>query len=112
MSKKKEDKKTVDETVEEVKTDSKKDEVKEEPKKSSKKSSKKSKVKKKKEINVRPKPLIELVEESGIRRKDIIVRLAKNGYLGQFYEEEGKRLIGYPIEPTISEEEFKKIIGE
>lgn len=101
MSKKKEDKTTI-EKVE-------KEEVKD-TKKVAKKTSKKTKVKKKSNLPLRT--LIELVEESDIRRKDIIVRLARHNYLAQFYEEEEKRKIGYPIKPTINEDEFKKIIGE
>ena len=69
-------------------------------------------IKKESDSNLPLRTLIDLVNESGIRRKEIIVILADNGYLGQFYEEEEKRRIGYPIKPTINENDFKKIIGE
>ena len=116
MSKSKKEEKSVEEEV--PKEDSK-EELKDKIKKPSKKETSKSKKEVKKKVdkseideNLPLRTLIELVKESGIRRKDIIVRLANNGYLGQFYEEEEKKRIGYPIKPTISEQEFKKIIGE
>lgn len=117
-TKKKEDESLDEEQIE--KKDSKKD-LKEKIKNPSKKTSKQKKEdvkKEKKKIesedysNLPLKTLIDLVNESGIRRKEIIVLLADNGYLGQFYEEEDKRKIGYPVKPTITEKEFKKIIGE
>ncbi len=122
MSKKEEDKKTTKE--EEVKKEDEvkkasKDEVKEKPKKASKSSPKKNEVKKntikaKKDvkINLPLKTLVELVNESEIHRKDIIILLDRKGYLSQFYEEEDKIDSGLYVKPTLTEVEFKKIIGE
>ena len=111
MSKKKEEKSVEEEEV-------KKKELKEKIKKPSKKTSKQDDEVKEDKVelefnsNLPLKALIDLVTESNLRRKDIIVLLGKNGYLGQFYEEEDKRLNGLYVEPTITEQEFKKIIGE
>lgn len=122
MSKKEEEKKDTKE--EEVKKDeskktSKKEEVKEESKKASKKTPKKNEVKKeapkKKEdikLNRTLKTLVELVNDSELRRKDLLVLLDRKGYLSQFYEEEDKIDNGLYVKPTLSEVEFKKIIGE
>jgi len=87
----------------------------EKPKEEKPKETKKPKIKKE-EKKTLPKgkleTLIDLVEKSDIRRKHIIVLLAEKGYLGQFYDEENKRRKGSYIEPTITEQEFEKIIGE
>lgn len=91
-------------------SEKKEGEVEESKKSSKKKKDKQDESKVKKNLPLRT--LIDLVDESQLRRKEIIVKLADNGYLNQFYEEEDKRRIGYPIEPTINENEFKKIIGE
>ena len=117
MSKKEEEKKIDEKEVKEESEKDSKSNDKDNPKKSSKKTSKKKEDAKKEskkviEGNPQLRTLIDLVEESGINRKDIIVRLANSGYLKQFYDEEEKRAIGYPIEPTINEIKFKKIIGE
>lgn len=131
MSKKKDDKKTTKE--EEVKKEeqnvsskkeeqdksSKKEDAKEDPKKTSKKTPDKKEVKKdvpKKKKNIKTnlslRTLVELVNNSNIHRKELLVLLDRKGYLGQFYDEEDKIENGLYVEPTISEVEFKKIIGE
>lgn len=58
------------------------------------------------------KTLLDFVNESNLRRKTLISLLSREGYLSQFYEEETKMKKGIYVEPTISEQEFKKIIGE
>lgn len=57
------------------------------------------------------KTLIELANNSDIDRFTLIIRLNKNGYLNQFYDEELKFTDGIYIKPSITESEFKKIIG-
>ena len=118
MSKMKKEEESIEEK--EDKNEDSKNELKDEVKKPSRKTSRTKKEVKKEEVSTKKesdshlplRTLIDLVNESGIRRKEIIVILADNGYLGQFYEEEEKRRIGYPIKPTINENDFKKIIGE
>lgn len=57
------------------------------------------------------KTLISLVEECELGRPLIIFRLSINDYLNQFYDEEEKLKNNEFIEPSITEDEFKKIIG-
>ena len=104
---------------EESKTASKKEEVKEKPKRTSKTTPKKNVAKKQTskkkndvKISLPLKTLVELVNESELRRKDLIILLDRKGYLSQFYEEEDKIDNGLYVKPTLSEVEFKKIIGE
>ena len=58
------------------------------------------------------KTLIELVDNSKVGKFIIGVKLSKSGYLKQYHEEEKLRKGGFPIEPSMTEEEFNKIIGE
>lgn len=57
------------------------------------------------------KTLISLVNECELGRPLIILRLSINDYLNQFYDEEEKLKNNEYIEPSITEDEFKKIIG-
>ena len=58
------------------------------------------------------KTLLELVKSSKKSDTLIIMELSRNGYLTQFYTEEKRVLNGLEVEPTITESEFKKIIGD
>ena len=58
------------------------------------------------------KTLIELVDNSKVGKFIIGVKLSKSGYLKQYHEEEKLMKGGFPIEPSMTEEEFNKIIGE
>ena len=58
------------------------------------------------------KTLLELVKSSNKSDTLIIMELSRNGYLTQFYTEEKRVLNGLEVEPTITESEFKKIIGD
>lgn len=58
------------------------------------------------------KTLIELVQESSVDKGDIIIELASTDYLKQYYTEERMQREGAYIKPTLSENEFKKIIKE
>lgn len=58
------------------------------------------------------KTLLELVENSNKSNTLIIMELSRNGYLTQFYTEEKRVLNGLEVEPTMTESEFKKIIGD
>ena len=58
------------------------------------------------------KTLLELVKSSKKSDTLIIMELSRNGYLTQFYTEEKRVLNGLEVEPTMTESEFKKIIGD
>lgn len=58
------------------------------------------------------KTLLELVENSTVSKFKIGINLSRKGYLKQYHEEERKRDAGFPVEPSMTENEFKKIIGE
>lgn len=58
------------------------------------------------------KTLIELVEESEVSLMSIIMDLSQNGLLNQYREEQIQKEQGIPIIPSITEAEFKKIIGD
>lgn len=70
------------------------------------------KVTKNNKSNGELKTLIELVDNSKVGKFIIGVKLSKSGYLKQYHEEEKLRKGGFPIEPSMTEEEFNKIIGE
>lgn len=88
--------------------------------KSSKTTPKKTEVKKEvskkkkdeNQSNSQLRTLIELVNESKIHRKEMLIILNNTDYLKKFYEEEDMMNKGLYVKPTISEIEFKKIIGE
>ena len=82
----------------------------EEKKENKKSTSKKNKDKKETEDIVVLKTLYELIISSPINTLQIISKL-DNDYLTQFYDEEDKFYKDEYVEPTLSEEEFKKIIG-
>ena len=69
------------------------------------------KVSKKQKKEAEKKTLIELVNETNINRLYLINYLGDNDLLAQFYEEERKLEMKEYIEPSITEDEFKKIIG-
>ena len=106
MSKKNEETKSVKEEVKEDKNTSKKTSKKEE-KKSSKKGVKKEVI-----PHEKLETLVDLVYKSNKNRKELIVLLANNDYLGQFYTEEDMRRNGLYVKPSLTESEFKKIIGD
>ena len=54
--------------------------------------------------------LIGLVEESTVKYTQIILNLSKEGLLKQLEEEQRLRMYGLPIEPSITQEEFNKIV--
>jgi len=56
--------------------------------------------------------LIDLVEQSGVDEISIIMDLSKNGLLDQYHDEIRLKKLGVPIKPSITENEFKKIIGD
>ena len=58
------------------------------------------------------KTLIELVEQSEVSLTSIIMDLSQNGLLDQYREETIQKEQGIPIIPSITEAEFKKIIGD
>lgn len=58
------------------------------------------------------KTLIELVEQSEVSLTSIIMDLSQNGLLDQYREELIQKEQGIPIIPSITEAEFKKIIGD
>lgn len=58
------------------------------------------------------KTLLELVKNSDKSDTLIIMELSRNGYLTQYYTEEKRVLNGLEIEPSMTESEFKKIIGD
>lgn len=58
------------------------------------------------------KTLIELVENSSVNIISIIMDLSKNGLLDQYYDEQDKKRLGLPIEASLTENEFNKIIGD
>ena len=58
------------------------------------------------------KTLLELVENSTVSKFKIGINLSKKGYLKQYYEEERRHKAGFPIEPSMTELEFKRIIGD
>ncbi|WP_405286359.1 hypothetical protein [Methanobrevibacter sp.] len=58
------------------------------------------------------KTLVELVEESEVSIISIIMDLSQNGLLDQYREELSLKEQGIPIIPSITEAEFKKIIGD
>jgi len=61
---------------------------------------------KKKDLKV----LSELVEQSTVPYTTIVLNLANEGLLKQYYEELELRKY-YSLEPTITEEEFNKIVN-
>ena len=105
MSKKVEEEKTV--TEEEVKTKPKKA-----SKTTKKKEVKKQSSKKNVELELQVKSLVEFVNDSDISRKKLLILLDRKGYLSQFYEEEDMMKSGLYVKPTVTEDEFNKIIGE
>lgn len=58
------------------------------------------------------KTLIELVDESGVSLTSIVMDLSMNGLSDQYDEEVALKKAGMPIVPSITETEFKKIIGD
>ena len=58
------------------------------------------------------KTLIELVEESNAGFISIIMDLSQNGLLDQYRDELTQKEKGIAIIPSITEAEFKKIIGD
>ena len=56
--------------------------------------------------------LVDLVEASNVRLTSIIMDLSREGLLNQYYDELDKKRKGILIIPTLSEAEFKKIIGD
>ncbi len=58
------------------------------------------------------KTLIELVEASSVDFISIIMDLSQNGLLNQYRDEITQKEQGIPIIPSITEAEFKKIIGD
>ena len=56
--------------------------------------------------------LVDLVEASNVRLTSIIMYLSREGLLNQYYDELDKKRKGIPIIPTLTEAEFKKIIGD
>ena len=56
--------------------------------------------------------LVELVEASEVSIISIIMDLSQNGLLDQYREELSLKEQGIPIIPSITEAEFKKIIGD
>lgn len=58
------------------------------------------------------KVLIDLVEESEVPLMSIIMDLSQNGLVDQYRDEIIQKEKGIPIIPSITEAEFKKIIGD
>lgn len=58
------------------------------------------------------KVLIDLVEQSGVDEISIIMDLSKHELLEQYHDEIRLKNLGVPIKPSITENEFKKIIGD
>ena len=58
------------------------------------------------------KTLIELVEESPVDFISIIMDLSQNGLLNQYRDEVTQKEQGITIIPSMTEAEFKKIIGD
>lgn len=58
------------------------------------------------------KTLIELVGQSEVSLTSIIMDLSQNGLLDQYREELIQKEQGIPIIPSVTEAEFKKIIGD
>ena len=60
------------------------------------------------------KTLTELVEMYGseIGEFKIFMNLSKNGYMQKYDEEQKRQKAGFELEPVMTENEFKKIIGE
>ena len=58
------------------------------------------------------KTLVDLVEASDISEISIIMDLSMAGLLDQYYEEINLKKQGMPIIPSLTEAEFKKIIGD
>lgn len=56
--------------------------------------------------------LVDLVEQSGVDELSIIMDLSKHGLLNQYRDELKLKKLGVPINPSITEKEFKKIIGD
>ena len=56
--------------------------------------------------------LIDLVESSNLSNTDIVMTLSENNLLTQYREELEAKILGIPIVPSLTEDEFKKIIGE
>lgn len=65
-----------------------------------------------KKNNETKKTLIELVDESEVSYISIIMDLSQNGLLDQYREEVSLNEQGISIIPSITEAEFKKIIGD
>ena len=58
------------------------------------------------------KTLIELVEEANVSFMSIIMDLSQNGLLQQYRDELTQKEKGITIIPSMTEAEFKKIIGD
>lgn len=56
--------------------------------------------------------LLDLVENSDMKLFKLVMNLSNADLLQQYEEEKELRKLGIPIEPTITEEEFKKIMEE
>ncbi|MBQ6220027.1 MAG: hypothetical protein IJH63_00345 [Methanobrevibacter sp.] len=62
--------------------------------------------------NADKKILVDLVQASDVRLTSIIMDLSKHGLIDQYYEELANKQKGLPNTPSITEAEFKKIIGD
>lgn len=78
----------------------------EEPTEKTKKKSKKSKP-----VKVK-KTLVDLVEASNLPSTSIVMDLSENNLLEQYRSEVEAKELGIPIVPSLTEDEFKKIIGD
>lgn len=56
--------------------------------------------------------LIDLVEKSSVPLISIVMDLSREGLIDQYDEEVTLKNAGIPIVPSITEDEFKKIIGD
>lgn len=65
-----------------------------------------------KKQNKDKKTLVDLVQASDINKASIVMDLSMNGLLDQYREELNLKKQGVPITPSLTEDEFKKIIGE
>ncbi len=66
---------------------------------------------KNKNKNEELKTLFELVETSDLDKLTLILCLSRTGYLNQFYDEEDKYKENKYVEPSLTDDDFKKIIG-
>ena len=65
-----------------------------------------------KKQNKDKKTLVDLVQASDINKASIVMDLSMNGLLDQYREELNLKKQGVLITPSLTEDEFKKIIGE